>query len=68
MRIYAVPVSTDGEFTFGKAEVVLQRKSPGRGFEVSRDGLRIFTSDRVKSQEPVAVHIVHNWFEEFRER
>ena len=66
MRIYAVPVSTEGEFTFGKAETVLNRKSSGRGFEVSPDGLKIYTWDRTLDQAPLALHIVHHWFEEFR--
>jgi Tol biopolymer transport system component len=67
-RIYAVPVSTEGDFTFGKAEIVLHRKSSELVFEVSGDGQRIYTWDRLPNQAPVAVHIVHHWFEEFRQR
>ena len=67
-RIYAVPVSAHGEISFGKPEVALQKASPGRGFEASRDGRRFYTWDRLRNQPPLSVHIAHHWFEEFRKR
>ena len=67
-RIYAVPVATHRDFTIGKPEVVLKKISPGRGFEASRDGQRLYTWDRLQNQPPLSVHIAHHWFEEFRKR
>jgi eukaryotic-like serine/threonine-protein kinase len=67
-RIYAVAVATHPDFTIGTREAVLQKVSPGRGFEASRDGQRFYTWDRLKNQPPLSVHIAHHWFEEFRRR
>jgi hypothetical protein len=37
-------------------------------YDVSADGKRIILMDRVEDEKPLAIHVVHNWFEEFRDR
>ena len=36
-------------------------------YDVSADGKRFVTLDRMNEQ-PLLIHVVHNWFEEFRGR
>jgi hypothetical protein len=35
-------------------------------YDVTADGKRIILTDRVVDEKPLAIHVVHNWFEEFR--
>ncbi len=38
------------------------------GYEVAPDGKRILTLERLAGEPPLSIHVVHNWFEEFRGR
>jgi serine/threonine-protein kinase len=35
-------------------------------YDVSPDGQRFFILDRPLGEQPLSIHVVHNWFEEFR--
>jgi len=78
-RLISVPVDTggtDGPFTFGQREVVIDDMSAyepgadGRGYDISPDGRRFITSVRVSStpDAETALYLVTNWLTELRER
>jgi len=37
-------------------------------YDVSADGKRFIVLDPPANEPPLAIHVVHNWFEEFRDR
>ena len=38
------------------------------GYDAAADGQRFVVRERLPQKEQLAIHIVHNWFEEFRNR
>jgi Tol biopolymer transport system component len=68
-RLIAVSVTTQARFSPG-APIALFEKGmlPQTGYDVSADGKRFITLDRPGNEPPLSIHIVHNWFEEFRGR
>lgn len=67
----AAPVSEGPAFAIGKSSVLFTR--PGvRGlntrFDVTPNGKRFIIEEGLKDEKPLSVHVVHNWFEEFRGR
>ena len=73
----AVPVETEGSFTFGKPEVVFERTyltiarglSNGRTYDVAPDGKRflmIKESGPVGETVPTQLILVQNWTEELK--
>jgi len=37
-------------------------------YDVSADGKRFILLERLTNEQPLSIHVVHNWFEEFRGR
>ncbi len=71
----AVPVSTAGQaLTLGQPQQLFESADlnfRGNGwpqYDVSTDGQRFLTSTPVESDAAPTIHIVENWYEEFRNR
>ena len=71
--LVAVPLTTEPEFTVGKAMRLFEHRGIARQngpqYDVSADGQRFVVTDSVEEEEEVtsAVRIVQNWFAEFRQ-
>ena len=67
----AVVVETTPGFSAGEASRLFSELSLQRGrypnYDVSPDGQRFVTVETVENVTP-AIHVVQNWFEEFRGR
>ena len=37
-------------------------------YDVTADGKRFIVRERLVNEKPLAIHVVNNWFEEFRRR
>ena len=64
-------VSTKPAFTIGATTPLFQHPSFGRpGYDVSSDGRRFVVAETLEpeGEEPPRIHIVQNWYEEFRDR
>jgi TolB protein len=68
-QLMAVSVATAPRFVPGKP-VPLFAKRTLRNFnpqyDVTADGRRFILPERIVEERPLAIHVVHNWFEEFR--
>ena len=73
----SVPVSTMDGFSAGSAKPLFEHPGLGGGisstYDVSADGQRFVVVEDVESEEgeqakPPSIHIVENWFEEFKDR
>lgn len=70
----AVPASTGQRLTLGKPELLFESADLDfRGlawpqYDVSADGQRFLTSTPVAGDVDITIHIVENWYEEFRDR
>ena len=49
---------------FGKRP--LRTASPFRQYDISPDGKRFAILEKPPGEPPLSIHVVHNWFEEFR--
>ncbi len=47
---------------------LFEKRSLQSQYDVSADGKRFVIRERLTSEPPLAIHVVHNWFEEFRGR
>ena len=65
-KLMAVSVATTPGLTLGIPAVLFQKMSLQNGYDVSADGKRFLVLDRPPGEPPLAIHVVHNWFEEFR--
>lgn len=70
-KLMAVAVTTQPGFSPGTPaslfeENTLQSFAPQ--YDVSADGKRFIVRERLVNEKPLAIHVVHNWFEEFRRR
>ena len=70
-KLMAVPVSTQPGFSPGTPaplfeENTLQSVNPE--YDVTADGKRFIVRERLVTEKPLAIHVVNNWFEEFRRR
>ena len=66
--LMAVSVTARPIFSTGAPKPLFQKpslRSLVPEFDVSADGTRFVILDRPAVQEPLAIHVVHNWFEEF---
>ena len=66
-KLMAVSVTTQPALTSGTPVLLFAR--PGLqqlGYDVSADGKRIVVLEKPADDPTLAVHVVHNWFEEFR--
>jgi len=64
--LMAASVATTPTFSSAVAKPLFETHGMGPGFEVSPDGKRFIIREKPEGEPPLAVHIVHNWFEEFR--
>ena len=70
-RLMAVSVTTRPAFSAGLPAPLFERRSletVNFPYDVSSDGKRFVLLDRLVSEQPLTIHVVHNWFEEFRSR
>jgi Tol biopolymer transport system component len=70
-KVMAAGVKDGAEFAAGAAEELFEVESlmsPSPQFDAAPDGKRFVVRERMKDDKPLAVHVVHNWFEEFRGR
>ena len=67
----AVTVSTEPTFSVGRTVRLFDGEGvfAGRGhrYDVTADGQRFVVAEQVEGQGST-IHVVENWFEEFRER
>ena len=75
--LISVAVSTTDGFSAGSAKPLFKHPGLGRGtsstFDVSADGQRFVVVEDLESEDgeqarPPSIHIVENWFEEFKDR
>ena len=72
--MYAVEVSTEGTFDFGRPTLLFEGSYWGdtngiASYDVSRDGQRFLMIDPGTSEAPLMQpHVVVNWFEELKQR
>jgi len=71
--LMTVPVSTADGFDPGVAEPLfanppLEQPFPHPSYAVSRDAQRFLLAEPPESGETGAIHVVENWYEEFRDR
>jgi hypothetical protein len=74
----AVSVTMRPAFSEGKAVRLFERASirsvraggvdVNPQYDVSADGTRFAILDRPAGERPLSIHVVYNWFEEFRSR
>jgi serine/threonine protein kinase/Tol biopolymer transport system component len=71
-RLIAVSVTTRPAFSAGAITRLFEKRSlltaPYPQYDVSADGKRVVILDRPAGERPLSIHVVHNWFEEFRAR
>jgi eukaryotic-like serine/threonine-protein kinase len=67
-KLMAVPVTLQPAFSSGRPSMLFQLGSAAPQFDVSADGKRFLVRQRLPEEKPLAVHVAHNWFSEFRER
>ena len=70
-QLMAVPVKTASAFSSGTPAPLFTKRTLGTfnpQYDVNSDATQIIVTDRVIDEKPLAIHVVHNWFEEFRGR
>src|SRR5947209_4014663 len=66
-KLMAVSVTIQPAFSPGSpAPLFEKRLLPQTGYDVLADGKRFVILDRPTGEPPLSIHVVHNWFEEFR--
>ena len=69
IKLMVVPVSFRSGFVPGPPVALFENPGLFRGgYDAAADGQRFVVRERLPQTEPLAIHIVHNWFEEFRNR
>jgi serine/threonine protein kinase/Tol biopolymer transport system component len=70
-KLMAAPLTMHPTFSPGTPTVLFEQRSLASlypEYDVSADGKRFVVRERPENEPPLAVHVVHNWFEEFRGR
>jgi hypothetical protein len=67
-RLMAVSVTTQPNFSPGAPALLFENRFLQIGYEFSADGKRFVILERPAGEPPLSIHVVHNWFEEFRRR
>jgi eukaryotic-like serine/threonine-protein kinase len=69
-RLMAVSVATRPAFSPGAPVGLFEKRSLGSSvgpqYDVSADGKLFYILDRPAGEGPLSIHVVHNWYEEFR--
>jgi Tol biopolymer transport system component len=67
-RLMAVGISNPNGFSPGAPQALFENTGLFQGgYDATADGQRFVVRERLTQKEPLAIHIVHNWFEEFRD-
>jgi Tol biopolymer transport system component len=64
--LMAASVTTRPSFSAGAPAALFERGTLQVGYDVSPDSKRFIILDKPAGEPPLSIHIVHNWFEEFR--
>lgn len=71
-KLLAVRVGSRPGFSPGPPALLFEKQAlsgvAAPLYDVAADGQRFVVREVVSGKEPLAIHVVHNWFEEFRER
>jgi hypothetical protein len=63
----AVSIATHPVFSPGTPAALFEKRTlPTGNFDVASEGKRFIVRDR--TERPLLIHVVNNWFEEFRGR
>jgi Tol biopolymer transport system component len=66
-KLMTVSVTTRPEFSPGAPAALFEKRSVQfLQYDVSPDGKRFVILERPGGEPPLSIHVVHNWFEEFR--
>jgi serine/threonine protein kinase len=68
-RLMAASVTTRPAFSYGTPARLFERRyffNLYPQYDVSADGKRFVILDKPAGEPPLSIHVVHNWFEEFR--
>jgi Tol biopolymer transport system component len=68
-KLMAVSVATQPAFSLGTPSQLFEKGtlySYNPQYDVTPDGKRFIVRQRPVDEKPLAIHVVHNWFEEFR--
>jgi eukaryotic-like serine/threonine-protein kinase len=69
-KLMAVSIATRPAFSSGTPAGLFEKRSLQSSlnpqYDVSADGKLFYILDRPAGEKPLSIHVVHNWFEEFR--
>ena len=65
-RLFAAGVTMSPEHSSVPAMPLFERRSLSAAFDVSGDGKQFVIMDRPAGEPPLSIHVVHNWYSEFR--
>jgi len=65
-QLFAVSVAYRPDFSPGVPAALFERRSLSPAFDVSPDGKRFVILEKPAGEPPLSVHVVYNWFAEFR--
>jgi dipeptidyl aminopeptidase/acylaminoacyl peptidase len=66
-KLITVSVATRPTFSPGAPAALFEKRSvQSLQYDVSPGGKRFVVLDRPSGEPPLSIHVVHNWFEEFR--
>ena len=71
-KLMAVGITTQPGFSPGTPAPLFEANNTLLSFnpqyDVTADGKRFILRERLVNEKPLAIHVVHNWFDEFRRR
>jgi serine/threonine protein kinase len=70
-KLMAVSVATRPDFSAKTPVQLFEKRSlqnPIPQYDVSPDGKRFIILERPANEQPLSIHVVHNWFTEFRDQ
>ena len=69
-RVFSTPVTFEPTISFGPPRLAFQADefvdTPGRSFDVSSDGERLYYVRRTAPLARTKIHVVFNWFDELQ--
>jgi Tol biopolymer transport system component/tRNA A-37 threonylcarbamoyl transferase component Bud32 len=65
-QLYAVSVTTGRGLSARPPVALFEFKGLPTAYDVAADGKRFVILDRPAEEPPLAIHVMHNWFEDFR--
>jgi Tol biopolymer transport system component len=67
-KLMAVAVSMQPGFSLSKPRPLFEKRVQTLQYDIAPDANRFLILDKPAGERPLSVHVVHNWFEEFRGR